>query len=207
MYGDLERVRSDLAIVKGLCAEPAVPREDIVAFLALAAGGAALAVAPWLVPLAWVKLGTVLAVALGAAVYLPGKIRLLKQQLPERAMEIKEYGIWSVAAIGMIGYVLYCRFVLEGGATFAEGSWGLEAGGLFVFLGLGLLAQGLMHRTRRPNLAMAAACVAVGLLLPFAPDVRTFLTFIGAAVTLGSLGTAAGMAWLVRSQRRSHAGD
>ena len=63
---DLERVRADLAVVKGFCVEPAVPREEVGWYLATAAAGVALAVTPWLMPIAWVKLGTTLTAAMWA---------------------------------------------------------------------------------------------------------------------------------------------
>ena len=206
---DLERVRADLAVVKGYCVEPAVPREEVGWYLATAAVGVALAVTPWLMPIAWVKLGMTLAAAICLAVYLPRKMRLLKlkQPLPERAMEVKEFWVWGVAGVALVSYVLYCRFMVPGGAAFDKQLLLRDAGAMFIFLGIGFVGNAMVHRTRRPLLAIAVCLMAAGVLIPFTTSVAAMFAVLGGTLALGCLGTAAGFEYLARRQRREYGGN
>lgn len=203
---DLQRVRADLAVVKGLCAEPAVPREDVGWYLAMAVLGVVLVIAPWLVPLAWIKAGVLLFFAVWAVVFVPRKYRLLKQRQPERAMETKEYLVWSVAAVALVAFVLYSRFILRTDAAYAGELLRREMGAVFVFLGVGLAAGGLVHRTRRPQLALGASMGAAGLLIPFTSGAAQFLALLGSAMAVGCLAAAIGFENLARRQRSEHDG-
>lgn len=207
---DLERVRADLAVVKGFCVEPAVPREEVGSYLAAAAVGVALAVTPWLMPIAWVKLGMTLATAICVAVYLPRKMRLLKwkQPLPERAMEVKEFWIWGVAGVALVSYVIYCRFMVPGGAAFDRQLFvQRDAAALFIFLGIGFVGNAMVHRTRRPLLVIAVCLMAAGVLIPFTTSVAAMFAVLGGALALGCSGTAAGFEHLARRQRREYGGN
>lgn len=203
--GDLERVQADLDVVKRSCVEPAVPREDVGSLVALAGLGVTLAIAPWVVPMGWVKLGALIYVAVWCAVYMPRKLRLLTR--PERALEAKEYWVWGAAGVFLVAYVLYSRLAIPRWAPVEAQSWQRDAGTVFFFLGTALLAGALVHPTRRPMLAIGAAMIAAGVWMPFAASISIGYAIMGTALAVGCLGTAAGYEYLARQQRREHGGD
>ena len=74
---ELDRVRADLAIMKDVCAEPAIPQEEIAISLILAVFGAALAAASWLVPVFWTRLGGARFGVARTAAYLRWKLTII----------------------------------------------------------------------------------------------------------------------------------
>jgi len=68
---ELDRVRADLAIMKSACVEPAIPAEEFRVGLIIGCFGVMIAVAPWVVPINWVRWGAAVVVLIGAAIYIP----------------------------------------------------------------------------------------------------------------------------------------
>jgi hypothetical protein len=202
---ELDRVQADLAIMKNVCSEPAIPREEIGVSLILAAFGAALAVASWLVPVFWTRLGVALFGIIGTAVYLRWKLRIIKRDGPRRRMDAKELVAWTILGVGVAAYVLFRRFVSEPGEFTPERAR-QELGAMLCFIGVAFLAVSTIHRTRRFYIPSALAFIIGGIAFPFASNTAETLTILGGSTFAGCLGAAIWMSALVRQERREHVG-
>jgi hypothetical protein len=202
---DLDRVRADLAIMKNVCSEPAIPREEIGVSLIIAAFGAVLAVASWLVPVFWTRLAVALFGIVGTAIYLRWKLRIIKRDGPRRRMDAKELAAWTILGVGVAVYLLFRRFVFEPGEFTAERAR-QDAGAMLCFIGVAFLAVSTIHRTRRFYIPSAVAFIIGGIGFPFASNTAETLTIFGGTLFAGCLGAAIWMSALVRQERREHAG-
>src|SRR5690242_16065013 len=101
MSDDLDRVRADLAAMKSVCVEPALPTEEVLVDLTVGFCGLLLAAVPWFVPVAWFKTGALVATIIGAAVYVPWKRRILKRDAARRQLETRE---WKISVIALLGF-------------------------------------------------------------------------------------------------------
>jgi hypothetical protein len=196
---DFDRVRADLAIIKQACTEPAIPSEEIGAGLVVAVLGTILAIAPWVVPPLWVKVGGLVCVTVCLAIYVPWKRRIMKRDAPRRALEAKEILIWTVASIGLVAYMIVSALAFPRSRGYADAC--------FFAVGLGCLANGLVHPTRRHAIAIGL-CVMIGaVLLPFATGFAASTSIGGVCTALVGLSSAATLAWLTRRERRKRVPD
>jgi hypothetical protein len=200
---ELDRVRADLAIMKDVCSEPAVPREEIAVSLIVACSGAALAAASWLFPVFWTRLGVAMFGIVGTAIYLRWKLRIIKRDGPRRRWDAKELVAWTILGVGLATYLLFKRFLFSPG-EFTEQEARQNIGGMICFIGVAFLAASTMHRTRRYYVPAAMAFMIGGVLFPFASNTAESLTIFGGMLFVGCLGSAIWMSALVRQERREH---
>jgi hypothetical protein len=203
---ELERVRADLAVMKGVCSEPALPREEIAVSLIVGVCGLLLAAGAWLVPLVWLQWTTLVIGVGGLAIYVPWKWRIIRREGSSRRWDVKEFVAWGIAVLGVNGFLLLRPFVFhpEGGYTPALGRE--DGAAAFFFIGLGILAGGMLHATRRPMIATGLVFMAGGIVYPFATTAAEGFTLVGMMMAVGCLSYAAWMALLARGERREHVG-
>jgi hypothetical protein len=204
---NLDRVDADLAMMKQMCVEPAIPSEDIGLGLVLAGLFTVLVIAAWFLPVLWVKLALTMSLALVAAVYIPRKWRTLESDAPRRRLEIKELIIWGVAAIGLAGYFLFRRFAFPANANHAEEIWRQDAGTVLFFVGLAVVANGLVHPTRRSAIVPGVIAMIGGLLCQLTTSTAAAHSVAFGAAAVYCLANSAGLAWLTRSKERSEHGS
>jgi hypothetical protein len=195
---ELDRVRADLAIMKSACVEPAIPAEEFRVGLIIGCFGVMIAVAPWVVPINWVRWGAAVVVLIGAAIYIPWKRRIIKNDAPRRRMEVQEIRIWTIVCIGLVAYLLLHRFGLPPVRGYSNAC--------FFAVGLGLVANGLIHPTRRPSIVAGIPVMIAGVLLSLSRRVEVSLSISGACLAVVGFGCSATLAWLTRRERRQHVG-
>lgn len=196
---DLNRVRADLAILKQACAEPAIPSEEIGVGLVLALFGSLLAPAAWVAPPVWVRTGAAVGITVLLALYIPWKRRILQRDARRRGLEAKEILIWTVVVIGLIGYIVTSALAFPRGRGYVDAC--------FFAAGLGCLANGLVHSTRRHAIAVGICVMIAALVLPFAHGFAVSTSILGGCAALVGLSSAATLFWLTRQERRNRAAD
>ena len=193
---DLDRVNSDLASMRRLCAEPDTPLGVAIApNLALAAGGLALAIAPRFMPFVGVQIMAVVFAVVGAMVYVPWQRWHLTREAETRRLERQELAASMVATIGTILFVLARRFATPGEGGYPVAEWTQDAAAVCYFVGLGACVNGTIHATRRSYVIYGACFALGGLLLPFATTTRDACAIFGTILAIGGGGTAA-WTWL-----------
>jgi len=195
---DLDRVRADLAILKGVYAEPAIPAEEVRVGLLLACFGVAMAAAAWVVPTNWVAWGSAACFTIGTALYIPWKRRIIKNDAPHRRMEVQEIRIWTIVIFGLVAYLLLHRFGLPPVRGYSNAC--------FFAVGLGCLANGLVHPTRRAYIAQGIPAMVAAVLLSLSHRVEVNLSIMGGCLALGGFGYSAILARMMRRERSPHAG-
>ena len=85
-HTDLERVETDLAAMKAVCVEPAIPTEEIVPNLILAGVGVLLVAETFLLPRLGSRATVIMALVLGAAAYIALEAAGVSQRLPAPAV-------------------------------------------------------------------------------------------------------------------------
>jgi hypothetical protein len=199
---ELDRVRADLATMKSVCMEPAVPLEDTWPSLIAAAFGATIAVAPWFVPMVWVRIGVLAVVIVGLAIYVPWKKRVLHRDSARRQLETRELKIWAVAILGLVSYVLWLRIVKAPSSEV----FGMSASAVLFFVGLGSLANGLVHPTRHYYVVGAFILMFGGMLGQFAGTTNGSLSLLGGTAALACLANSLMLLWIARKEPVTHVG-
>jgi hypothetical protein len=202
MSDELDRVRADLATMKSVCVEPAVPVEDIAPGLIAAAMGMAIAVMPWFVPMIWVRVGVLMATVVGLAIYIPWKKGVLRRDPVRRQLESREIRIWVIVAFWMIVYGLWLRVVKAPNLE----SFGMSATAVLFFVGLGSLANGLIHPIRRYYIVGAIILMLGGMLGQIANTNMTSLSVMGTTMALACLANSLMLMWISRKEHIAHVG-
>lgn len=202
--GDVERVRADLAVMQGVCTEPSLPREDVVVGLVVAAFGLAIAGTAFFVPTWSIKLLFAVFGVVGLGVYVPWKRRLLVQKGATRLLERRELAISMIVMLPLVAFFLFHRFVIPGPNGYGLDQWRYDAAAAMFFVGVGVLANALVHPSRRPYLAWAAALAIGGLLYPLTTTTAAGYALVGAVFAVGGLGGSAWLAYLIRRQHGHH---
>jgi hypothetical protein len=198
---DLDRVRADLATMQSVCAEPAVPSEEIRIWLFLAACGLVLATAVWFVPVLWIRLATLIVFVIGAGVYIPYQRRLIRNSLSHRYWTVPELKFQAVGAAGVVAYFLFRRFVHPGTADYGWEVWRQDGSAAFFAIGLGILGYCFSRASRRRYLASGVGFMIGGIAMQFADSRPAVTCIVGVMLAVASLGNAAGSAWAMRSHR------
>jgi hypothetical protein len=204
---DLDRVRADLETMQSVCAEPAVPREEIGIWLFLAACGLVLATAAWLVPVLWIRLGTVIVFVIGAGFYIPYQRRLIRNSLSHRYWAVPELKFQAVGAAGVVAYFLFRRFVHPGTADYGWEVWRQDGSVALFAVGLGILGFSFSRASQRRHWPAGAGLMMGGIAMQFAASRPALHCIVGVTLAVASLGNAAGSAWAIRSQRGKYVGD
>ena len=200
---DLERVEADLAAMKAVCVEPAIPTEEIVPNLVIAACGAALLVAGLVLPTSWLGWIVPISALLGAAVYIPWKRRVLRQDAPRRRLEIKENWLQFVGAVLTVGYVVWFRLAASG----TQESMRSMTAGIFFLLGATITAYIAVEPRRRNYLGTGIALAVAGMIFPFAKEPATFCAVVFGMMVVVGLSNAAGLWWAARRERVEYGGN
>jgi len=196
---DLNRVRADLAVLKQACTEPAIPSEEIGVGLVLALFGSLLAAAAWVAPPVWVRIGGHVGITALLTIYIPWKRRILQRDARRRDLEAKEILIWTVVVIGLIGYIVTSALAFPRGRGYADAC--------FFAAGLGCLANGLVHPSRRHAIAIGICVMITALVLPFAHGFAVSTSILGGCAAFVGLSSAATLSWLTRQERRNRVAD
>jgi disulfide bond formation protein DsbB len=113
-------------------------------------------------------------------------------------MEVQEIRIWTIVIFGLVAYLLLHRF----GLPPVRGC----SNACFFAVGLGCLANGLVHPTRRAYIAQGIPAMVAAVLLSLSHRVEVNLSIMGGCLALCGFGFSAILAWMMRRERRPHAG-
>ncbi len=197
---DLERVQTDLAAMKAVCVEPAIPTEEIVPNLILAGVGALLVVEALFLPQSWIAPTVITALVIGAAAYIPLKRRAFRGDFPRRRLEIKEAWGQLIGAIAIVSYVVWFRFAVSGSGESLQ----LMFPGIFFLLGATIAAYCIVEPRRRYYLGSGIAAMAASLLLHFAAGPTSFSAILFFTWVAAGLSNAICLWWAARKQRSEY---
>ncbi len=200
---DFDRVQTDLAAMKAVCIEQVVPSEEIGPSAIAGGCGILLAITSYTLPLGWTKAAAVLLAAAGAAVYLPWKRRVFRNDYPRRRLEAKEGWAVGVAWVGFVAYAVWFRLALDP----PQQSLSRMFGGAFCLLGSALVAYAVAQPRRRFHLGPGIALVVGGVLAHFASSNAEFAAIGFGMMAAVCLSNAICLWWAARRQRSEHGGN
>jgi hypothetical protein len=201
-HTDLDRVQTDLAAMKAVCVEPAIPAEDIVPNLILAAFGVLLMAGIYWLPLVWVSRAVKVFGLLVVAVYIPWKRRILRSDYPRRWLEAKELRASVVGGAAILAYVLWFRFSVNDSRVAPTSM----LGAIVCLLGITCVVYYLFQPNRRYYLGTGIAVLIGGLLIHLASEPASIYA-IGSGILIAvGLSNAILLWWAARRQRSEQGG-
>jgi hypothetical protein len=200
---DFDRVQTDLAAMKAVCVEPAIPTEEIVPNLILAGVGAVLMVGTFFLPQSWITASVLVAVVLGTVAYIPLKRRVFRSDYPRRRLEIKEAWVSAIGGVATVAYVIWFRFAVSG----SRESLQLMFPGLLFVIGVTIVAYCIVGSRRMYYLGTGIAATVGALVLHFAAGPRSFHTILFGTLVAVGLSNAILLWWAARRQRSEQGGN